>query len=90
MEGGHQIDRGRDESGASGSFLGVEDSTLSRGLHTRISILVSLVSAAGPWASCRTPCVLLVSKSVKWGKKSLPCKVAALGIQADRKPGTIR
>lgn len=47
VNGGRAPDRrGGDVSGASGSFLGVEDSTLSRGPQTGISILVSLVSAA--------------------------------------------
>lgn len=61
------------------------ESTLDRGQQTRVSVMASAVSTAGPWASFRTLCVLLASKFVKWGEKPhLPCKLAALGVRAKR------
>lgn len=82
MRGGYQLDYCHDAKAVSVPFLGGK-SALDGGQQTRVSVMASAVSTVGPRASFRTPCVL-VSRFVKWGKKQLPCKIAALETRAKR------
>ena len=90
MRGGYQLDYCHHAKAVSVPFLGGK-SALDGGQQTRVSLMASAVSTVGPRASFRTLCVL-VSRFVKWSKKQLPCKSAALETRAKRcqKPGGIR